>query len=317
MLNNEALRRYSAHGWCDDDDPPSHRNLGGPLLISPLLIPSLGLPPISSSYTLHSFTSPGPSTRSFPSISTFVFPLATSVLFHLSSLVALPLPSRIFHPYPQVHVHVRVRVLILCARGSLIPLPLYLPHQLLDSPSASYPRPLRFVVFHRAPAKRLFSRSSARHSPDIPVAASTSFDHIFCIGNGKENKTPGTCSRRLWMAFSSSRDTHTHTILKLKTKPVRDRSSSSNIFFPPFPQRYVSLWLVFQKKFISSRDEKNSIACCYWIYHSPASGIFSSRRSYTKDIYFKRFFLYRYYYYDKFQLAGSCCKGEHTSTSSG
>lgn len=180
-------------------------------MISPLLIPSLGLPPISSSYTLHSFTSPGPSTRSFPSISTFVFPLATSVLFHLSSLVALPLPSRIFHPYPQVHVHVRVRVLILCARGSLIPLPLYLPHQLLDSPSASYPRPLRFVVFHRAPAKRLFSRSSARHSPDIPVAASTSFDHIFCIGNGKENKTPGTCSRRLWMAFSSSRDTHTHT----------------------------------------------------------------------------------------------------------
>lgn len=27
---------YSAHGWCDDDDPPFHRNLGGPLLISPL-----------------------------------------------------------------------------------------------------------------------------------------------------------------------------------------------------------------------------------------------------------------------------------------
>lgn len=38
--NNHGTREYSAHGWCDDDDPPFHCNLGGPLSISPLPAPS-------------------------------------------------------------------------------------------------------------------------------------------------------------------------------------------------------------------------------------------------------------------------------------
>lgn len=77
---------------------------------------------------------------------------------------------------------------------------------------------------------------------------------------------------------------------------MRDRSSDSNIFFPPFPQpaNGVYVRLVFQKKLLVFGDEKNSIACrrrissvrCKWRVLVP--------RSYTKDIYFKRFLFHRY-----------------------
>lgn len=67
------VQEYSAHGWRDDDDPPFRRNLGGPLLISPLPVSSSApLFLLHASHVLHSFASRCLSVFSSPSIISMV-----------------------------------------------------------------------------------------------------------------------------------------------------------------------------------------------------------------------------------------------------
>lgn len=160
----------------------------------PFLVPPVGLPPISSSYTLHSFTPPSLSSL-WPPPSSFLSLSTRLVSLRFSPSVSIPLSCS-----PLVHV----RVLIQPVAG-LLTNPSF-SFIFLTSCSLRRPRSASPSLPPFLPSPPHPSCSTARHaktsilSPpslfhgmgrDIPMGATTCPDHIFCIGNGRENKTAG------------------------------------------------------------------------------------------------------------------------------